>query len=91
MQLGTVRSPEPVGGKWLPPQAREPLQTIIPAGPKPRQGKTVEGRTQVASLLGLSEERIRRRSIPFCPLTTKATTLQALTTGSTVGPTQAVA
>ena len=91
MQLGTVMSPEAVGGKWLPPQAREPLQTIIPAGPKPRQGKTVEGRTQVASLLGLSEERIRRRSIPFCPLTTKATTLQALTTGSTVGPTRAVA
>jgi hypothetical protein len=28
-------SPEPVGGKWLPPQAREPLQTIIPAGHKP--------------------------------------------------------
>ena len=50
MQLVTVRSPEPVGGKWLPPQAREPRQTIIPAGPKPRQGKTVEGRTQGAML-----------------------------------------
>ena len=40
---------------------------------------------------GLSEERIRRRSIPFCPLTTKATTLHPLATGRTVGLTRAVA
>ena len=43
MQLATVRSPEPVGVKWLPPQAREPLQTIIPAGQKPRQGRQWKG------------------------------------------------
>ena len=39
---------------------------------------------------GLSEERIRRRSIPFRPLTTKASTLLALATGRTDGPTRAV-
>jgi hypothetical protein len=43
MQLATVRSPEPVGVKCLPPQAREPLQTIIPAGQKPRQGRQLKG------------------------------------------------